>query len=179
MNDMEIARMQSLEAWLQWCLDNCDNSPAWNFGEDATEKMLALLRGEDIPPPYEPPAPTKPALDAWEMHKTPLTDAEIVRFARILVDFHESAKVTELVPADFARDLERKLHEDQKIIREMLDEMLDRVLAAETDTQRYRWLKMQKNVAFSYLREALIYDTPSALDAAIDQFIWREQNKQQ
>lgn len=71
--------------------------------------------------------PAKPALGAWEMHKTPLTDAEAVRFARILVDFHEGAKVTELVPADFARNLERKLRDDQRII----GELMDRALTAE------------------------------------------------
>lgn len=51
MNEREINRMKSLEAWLQWCLDNCDDSPEYSFGTDATEKMRALLRGENVPPP--------------------------------------------------------------------------------------------------------------------------------
>lgn len=38
-------RIAELEYWLRWCLDNCDDSPEYNFGTDATEKMLTLLRG--------------------------------------------------------------------------------------------------------------------------------------
>jgi len=38
--------MRDLETWLQWCLDNCDDSPEHHFGTEATEKMRALLRGE-------------------------------------------------------------------------------------------------------------------------------------
>ena len=51
MTEQEQARMNSLEAWLQWCLDNCDDSPEWNFGTDATEKIRSVLRGESVPPP--------------------------------------------------------------------------------------------------------------------------------
>lgn len=73
--------------------------------------------------------PAKPALSLAAMNKTPLTDAEAVRFARIMVDFHAGAKVTELVPADFARNLECKLREDQRII----GDVMDRALTAERD----------------------------------------------
>ncbi|MCC6475147.1 MAG: hypothetical protein IT514_15550 [Burkholderiales bacterium] len=66
------------------------------------------------------------------MRDTPLTDAEAVRFARIMVDFHAGAKVTELVPADFARNLERKLRDDQTII----GEVMDRALTAEEREKR-------------------------------------------
>ena len=41
---------------------------------------------------------------------TPLTDAEGVRFGRIMIDWHypvERNQVTELIPANFARTLER------------------------------------------------------------------------
>ena len=37
------ARVAKLEHWLQWCMDNCDDSPEYNFGTDATEKMKDLL----------------------------------------------------------------------------------------------------------------------------------------
>lgn len=40
-----------LAAWLQWCLDNCDDSPEYNFGTDATEHMRALLAGMPAPMP--------------------------------------------------------------------------------------------------------------------------------
>ena len=53
MNETDKARMQSLEAWLQWCLDNCDDSPEYNFGTNATEKMRELLRGKEIDPPKD------------------------------------------------------------------------------------------------------------------------------
>ena len=52
MNDWYIDKLEKriklLEEWLQWCLYNCDYSPEWNYGTDATEKIKALLRGEDI-----------------------------------------------------------------------------------------------------------------------------------
>lgn len=32
-------RCELQRAWLQWCLDNCDDSPEFNFGTDATNKM--------------------------------------------------------------------------------------------------------------------------------------------
>ncbi len=38
-------RIAELEAWLEWCLDNCDDSPEWNFGTTATGEMLKLLAG--------------------------------------------------------------------------------------------------------------------------------------
>jgi hypothetical protein len=44
-------RCAKLAAWLQWCLDNCDDSPEWNFGTDATEHMRALLAGMPAPMP--------------------------------------------------------------------------------------------------------------------------------
>jgi hypothetical protein len=47
----ERERSAKLAAWLQWCLDNCDDSPEWNFGTDATEHMRALLAGTDAPMP--------------------------------------------------------------------------------------------------------------------------------
>jgi hypothetical protein len=55
------ARMHALEQWLQWCLDNCYDSADWNFGTDATNKMHALLRGEDVAGPNAtPPTPETP-----------------------------------------------------------------------------------------------------------------------
>lgn len=43
----EIERLRSerdaLREWLQWALDNCDDSAEWTFGTDATEQMRALL----------------------------------------------------------------------------------------------------------------------------------------
>lgn len=51
--DEQRKRIALLEQWLQWCLDNCDDSPEWNFGTDATAKMRALIRGESVPPPAE------------------------------------------------------------------------------------------------------------------------------
>lgn len=46
------------------------------------------------------------------MNDTPRTDAEGVRFARLMVEWPEpgKAKTTELIPADFARELERELN---------------------------------------------------------------------
>jgi len=44
-------RIKLLEEWLQWCLDNCDDSPEYNFGTYATEQMRALLRGEESDSP--------------------------------------------------------------------------------------------------------------------------------
>ena len=38
-----LARAAKLEHWLQWCMDNCGDSPEYNFGTDATEKMKDLL----------------------------------------------------------------------------------------------------------------------------------------
>jgi hypothetical protein len=37
------AERDALRYWLQFCLDNCDDSPTWNFGTEATEQMRALL----------------------------------------------------------------------------------------------------------------------------------------
>jgi len=50
---------------------------------------------------------TEPTME----NKTPLTDAEGIRFARLLVEWPELGKMktTELLPADFARYLETKL----------------------------------------------------------------------
>lgn len=45
----EQERCAKLEAWLQWCLDNCDDSPEHNFGREATESIRALLAGEPAP----------------------------------------------------------------------------------------------------------------------------------
>lgn len=47
----EQAAPELLAAWLQWCLDNCDDSPEYNFGTDATEHMRALLAGKPAPMP--------------------------------------------------------------------------------------------------------------------------------
>ena len=44
-------RERLLAAWLQWCLDNCDDSPEYNFGTDATEHMRELLAGRPAPMP--------------------------------------------------------------------------------------------------------------------------------
>ena len=42
------SRIQQLECWLQWCMDNCDDSPEWNFGTDASNAMRKLLSGENV-----------------------------------------------------------------------------------------------------------------------------------
>lgn len=57
--------------------------------------------------------------------ETPLTDAEGVRFARLMIEWPERGKqkVTELVPADFARKLETERAE----LIELLDELVDLV----------------------------------------------------
>ena len=47
----QVAVPVALAAWLQWCLDNCDDSPEYNFGTDATEHMRALLAGKPAPMP--------------------------------------------------------------------------------------------------------------------------------
>lgn len=47
----ERERCKKLEAWLQWTLDSCDDSPEWNFGTTATAYMRALLAGKDAPMP--------------------------------------------------------------------------------------------------------------------------------
>ena len=44
----EIAK---LRAWLKWCLDNCDDSPEWDFGTYATDTIRTLLAGGDVPMP--------------------------------------------------------------------------------------------------------------------------------
>ena len=44
----EIAK---LRAWLKWCLDNCDDSPEWDFGTYATDTIRTLLAGGDVPIP--------------------------------------------------------------------------------------------------------------------------------
>lgn len=51
MTKNELSRMIALESWLQWCLDNCDDSPEYNFGTDATEAMRDLLSGKNITMP--------------------------------------------------------------------------------------------------------------------------------
>ena len=45
MSDVEAIeeRIKKLEYWLQWVLDNCDDSPEWNFGTDATASIRELL----------------------------------------------------------------------------------------------------------------------------------------
>lgn len=47
---IEVARLEYraglLAAWLQWCLENCDGSPEWIFGNYATDSMRALLAGK-------------------------------------------------------------------------------------------------------------------------------------
>ena len=45
MTDRELLEKAALAAWLQWCLDNCDNSPEHNFGTEATKNMRDLLAG--------------------------------------------------------------------------------------------------------------------------------------
>ena len=30
--------------WIQWMLDNCDDSPEWNYGEGATNRIKKLLK---------------------------------------------------------------------------------------------------------------------------------------
>lgn len=45
------AENQLLRAWLQWCLDNCDDSPEHNFGTTSTKFMNDLLAGKDVPFP--------------------------------------------------------------------------------------------------------------------------------
>lgn len=56
-----INRIALLEAWIRWCLNNCDDSPEWNFGIEATNKIQALLRGENVQPPiYEQKERAKP-----------------------------------------------------------------------------------------------------------------------
>ena len=47
----QVAAPELLAAWLQWCLDNCDDSPEYNFGTTATEHMRALLAGNPAPMP--------------------------------------------------------------------------------------------------------------------------------
>ena len=47
----ERERCAKLAAWLQWCLDNCDDSPEYNFGTKATEHMRAILAGKEAPMP--------------------------------------------------------------------------------------------------------------------------------
>ena len=47
--DAERERCAKIAAWLQWCLDNCDDSPEWNFGTEATHHMRELLAGRDAP----------------------------------------------------------------------------------------------------------------------------------
>lgn len=53
----ERERSEKLAAWLQWCLDNCEDSPEYNFGFTATEHMRTLLAGGDAPmPPNSAPS---------------------------------------------------------------------------------------------------------------------------
>ena len=54
----QVAAPVALAAWLQWCLDNCDDSPEYNFGTTATEHMRALLAG--FPAPMPPTQGAKP-----------------------------------------------------------------------------------------------------------------------
>jgi len=44
-NDLFVEKERMREL-LQWCLDNCDDSPEWNFGTDKTEEIRAALEGE-------------------------------------------------------------------------------------------------------------------------------------
>lgn len=55
--------------------------------------------------------------------RTPRTDTEGVRFARIMVEWTEPGKqkTTELIPADFARELELELAEAHKRIAALED----------------------------------------------------------
>jgi hypothetical protein len=43
----EILRLRNrvvrLEYWLQWCMENCDDSPEYNFGTTATDEIYKLL----------------------------------------------------------------------------------------------------------------------------------------
>lgn len=41
--DSKDEYIKELKFWLQWCLDNCDDSPEWDFGTDATDKIRSLL----------------------------------------------------------------------------------------------------------------------------------------
>jgi hypothetical protein len=41
-------RAKQLEHWLKWCMDNCDDSPEYNFGTDATDILNRLLKGESV-----------------------------------------------------------------------------------------------------------------------------------
>ena len=43
MTENEEKRMIALETWLQWVIDNCDDSPEWDFGMYAATEMRALL----------------------------------------------------------------------------------------------------------------------------------------
>ena len=57
------------------------------------------------------------------MSDTPLTDAEGVRFARIMIEWPKPGQqqVTELIPADFARGLERELAAANAALRDVKD----------------------------------------------------------
>ena len=51
--DATCKRCAKLAAWLQWCLDHCDDSAEFNFGTIATVKMQSLLAGAEAPFPYD------------------------------------------------------------------------------------------------------------------------------
>ena len=51
MTDVDKARIALLEAWLHWVMDNCDDSPEWNFGTTATNTIRAVLANESQEPP--------------------------------------------------------------------------------------------------------------------------------
>jgi CHASE3 domain sensor protein len=59
--------------------------------------------------------------------RTPQTDAEGVRFGRIMIDWHDGTQTaTELVPADFAR----KLEAERDLLRERERELVAAIEAA-------------------------------------------------
>ncbi len=51
MTDVDKARIALLEDWLHWVMDNCDDSPEWNFGTTATNTIRAVLANESQDPP--------------------------------------------------------------------------------------------------------------------------------
>ena len=112
----------------------------------------------------------------WEdRFSTPRTDAAAVGFGRLLVDYGTPKEpkftTTELVPAHFARQLERELFA-----------MTARAEAAERDAERYRWLRNQENDECCVSvwwpdRELEPADAGNDLDAAIDAAIAKESHE--
>lgn len=39
----KLTEIQQLRFWLKWVMENCDDSPEYNFGTDATERINKLL----------------------------------------------------------------------------------------------------------------------------------------